>query len=517
MGITDIDDKIIMKCESEGMKTMPEIKKFTEKMEMEFLADMTDLGVQRPDAILRVSEHIPDIIVFVDNLIKGGYAYVSNDGVYFAYTKLPPDHHYDRFGNLGSTTDSTSNPSEADDPSGAAAVVHDKRDSRDFALWKLCREGQKEIGWDSPWGKGRPGWHIECSTMTYQYFGTRLDIHSGGIDLQFPHHANEIAQSECHHRTIDEGKSHHCCYNPNHPWVNHWIHTGHIHIAGRKMSKSLKNFISIRDYLQKGITPHPADDFRLFCLQNKYDSLITYSEERIRDAAVVREKFSSFLALVDMVENKVQQRDAVAATTTTTTSSSRMPSQKPSEEAKTLTKRLHRAQNNVRVYLQNDFHTPAVLQELLELVSAGNVYGGRLLQQAADVTASMEPREPLLSTARYIRNLFGMFGLQFVHQPVTTSTTSATSGEDFDKVVRLLIHLRSSVRQTAVQEMKASKKRTKQSSGASSTDTVEVEQAIRSLCQSVLEATDSTRSQAEAELGLKLDDGHGADTIVRKK
>eukprot|EP01033_Poteriospumella_lacustris_P006753 gene6753-4869_t len=451
MGITDIDDKIIMKCESEGMKTMPEIKKFTEKMEMEFLADMTDLGVQRPDAILRVSEHIPDIIVFVDNLIKGGYAYVSNDGVYFAYTKLPPDHHYDRFGNLGSTTDSTSNPSEADDPSGAAAVVHDKRDSRDFALWKLCREGQKEIGWDSPWGKGRPGWHIECSTMTYQYFGTRLDIHSGGIDLQFPHHANEIAQSECHHRTIDEGKSHHCCYNPNHPWVNHWIHTGHIHIAGRKMSKSLKNFISIRDYLQKGITPHPADDFRLFCLQNKYDSLITYSEERIRDAAVVREKFSSFLALVDMVENKVQQRDAVAATTTTTTSSSRMPSQKPSEEAKTLTKRLHRAQNN------------------------------------------------------------------FVHQPVTTSTTSATSGEDFDKVVRLLIHLRSSVRQTAVQEMKASKKRTKQSSGASSTDTVEVEQAIRSLCQSVLEATDSTRSQAEAELGLKLDDGHGADTIVRKK
>lgn len=332
-----------------------------------------------------------------------------------------------------------------------------------------------------------------------------------------PNSPSLVPCSECHHRTIDEGKNHHCCYNPNHPWVNHWIHTGHIHIAGRKMSKSLKNFISIRDYLQKGITPHPADDFRLFCLQNKYDSLITYSEERIRDAAVVREKFSSFLALVDMVENKVQQREAVAATTTNTTSSSRMPSQKPSEEAKTLTKRLHRAQNNVRVYLQNDFHTPAVLQELLDLVSAGNVYGGRLLQQAADVTASMEPREPLLSTARYIRSLFSMFGLQFVHQPFTTSTTSATSGEDFDKVVRLLIHLRSSVRQTAVQEMKASKKRTKQSSGVSSADTVEVEQAIRSLCQSVLEATDSTRSQAEAELGLKLDDGHGADTIVRKK
>ena len=283
------------------------------------------------------------------------------------------------------------------------------------------------------------------------------------------------------------------------------------------MSKSLKNFISIRDYLRKGLTPYPADDFRLFCLQNKYDSLITYSEERIRDAAVVREKFSSFLALVDLVENKVQQREAVAIDTTT---SSRMPSQKPSDEAKTLTKRLHRAQCNVRVYLQNDFHTPAVLQELLDLVSAGNAYGSRLLQQAAvtaDATASMDPREPLLSTGRYIRSLFSMFGLQFVHQPVTTSTTRATGGEDFDKVVRLLINLRSSVRQTAIQEMKASKKRTKQSSGASSTDTVEGEQAIRSLCQSILEATDSTRSQAEVELGLKLDDGHGADTIVRKK
>lgn len=193
MGITDIDDKIILKCESVGMKSMPEIKKFTEKMEKEFLTDMADLGVQRPDAILRVSEHIPDIIAFVENLIKGGYAYSSKDGVYFAYTKLPPDHHYDRFGNLGSTTDNTSNPSEADDPSGVV-VTHDKHDSRDFALWKLCREGQEEIGWDSPWGRGRPGWHIECSTMTYQYFGTRLDIHSGGIDLQFPHHANEIAQ-----------------------------------------------------------------------------------------------------------------------------------------------------------------------------------------------------------------------------------------------------------------------------------------------------------------------------------
>lgn len=276
------------------------------------------------------------------------------------------------------------------------------------------------------------------------------------------------------------------------------------------MSKSLKNFISIRDYLQQHITASPADDFRLFCLQNKYDSLITYSEDRIRDAAVVREKFATFLQLVEMVDSKCQQREAVAT--------SSMPSQRPSEEAKSLSRRLHRAQSNVRSALQNDFHTPAVLHELLDLISAGNVYGNRLLQQAAsDTTVNMEPREPLLSIARYIRSIFSMFGLQFVNQSGSTLATSAASGDDFDKVVRLLVHLRSAVRQTAVQEMKASKKRSKLSATTSPVEVEQTEQALRAVCQSVLEATDTTRAKAEAELGLKLDDSHGSDTIVRKK
>lgn len=191
MGMTDIDDKIITKGSTIGLKTIDEYKQFTRRMEREFVADMDALNVQRPDATLRVTEHIPEIIEFVTTLIKAGHAYVATDGVYFAYNNLPVDHQYDRFGNLG-LLNSHDNIIESI-RSHSATSQHDKRDSRDFALWKLCTAGDT-IGWDSPWGKGRPGWHIECSTMTYQYFGTRLDIHSGGIDLQFPHHTNEIAQ-----------------------------------------------------------------------------------------------------------------------------------------------------------------------------------------------------------------------------------------------------------------------------------------------------------------------------------
>jgi cysteinyl-tRNA synthetase len=502
MGITDIDDKIINRCKSMNLSSVQEVKQFTVKMEEEFFADMRSLDVLPPDAILRVTEHIPEIISFVQTLVNSGYAYIAKDGAYFSFSKLPTDHDYDRFGNLGG---SLLNPSEADDAASSVAVTHDKRDSKDFALWKL-NDSTESVGWDSPWGKGRPGWHIECSTMTYEYFGTRLDIHSGGIDLQFPHHTNEIAQSECHHRSISHENNPDCCFNPTHPWVQHWIHTGHIHIAGRKMSKSLKNFISVQDYLQKNLTSFPSDDFRIFCLQNKYDSQVTYSEDRIRDAAAVREKISEFLVLVD----RVQKQNLQVVDTTTKLL------EKPAPEAKLLTSKLLEAKLSIRQNLSNDFHTPAVIEVLLDLISSGNGYGSKLLQQYSSVSAvksRVYPLEPLLSIQRYVRNLLIMLGLKFCQNECASQVPQLISQQ---KALDILVELRSTVRNLVVAEMKASKGRIKSSSVASS-DSTEIEQHLKRLCQNLLKATDKTRVDAERELEVKLDDGYGSDTLIRKK
>lgn len=304
-----------------------------------------------------------------------------------------------------------------------------------------------------------------------------------------------------------------CCFNPTSPWVTHWLHTGHIHIAGRKMSKSLKNFISIRDYLQQQLTSFPDDDFRIFCLQNKYDSLITYSEDRIRDAAVVREKITSFLCLVATVhkkQNKLLSSD-----------SSSINSQKLATEGKRLAKKLTESQISISKSLSNDFHTPAALQVLLELISHGNVYGNHLLQQLSSTNAAynMEPCEPLLSTGRYVSKILGTLGLRFV-QNTDSTDKDVCNTSDNDKLLHLLVELRSSVRSAAVQELKASKLRKKMQATeniVTAGNSSENEHALVKLCQDILETTDKTRKEIESKVGIILDDSHGSETVVRKK
>jgi cysteinyl-tRNA synthetase len=184
MGITDIDDKIIKKGKERGFTVDEEFRKLAADLEKEFLSDMDNLNVRRPDAILRVTEHIEEIIGFVTNLIEKKHAYVAADGVYFDLSSMKDNQNYDKFGCA----------SGADNEEGNADPTENttKRNPRDFALWKITSKA--DPGWESPWGHGRPGWHIECSAVTHSYFGQHLDIHSGGIDLKFPHHTNEIAQ-----------------------------------------------------------------------------------------------------------------------------------------------------------------------------------------------------------------------------------------------------------------------------------------------------------------------------------
>lgn len=199
--------------------------------ENQFFQDMDRLHVLRPDTITRVSEYVPEIVDFVQKIIDNGFAYEAEGSVWFDTAKFEGSdgdgfrHEYAKL-----QPNSKGNKKLIDEGEGALTGTKGKRQAADFALWK-ARSKPGEPSWPSPWGEGRPGWHIECSVMASAILGDNMDIHSGGVDLMFPHHDNELAQSEAYHGCKQ--------------WVNYFLHTGHLHIEGLKMSKSLKNFISI--------------------------------------------------------------------------------------------------------------------------------------------------------------------------------------------------------------------------------------------------------------------------------
>lgn len=245
---TDVDDKIINKAREEGV-TAPEI---SEKYIAEYFKDAAALNVKKADVHPKVSEHIPEIIDFVSTLIDRGYAYEVNGDVYFSTRK------FKGYGKL-------SKQNIEDLEAGARIAVGEiKEDPLDFALWKAQKE-EDEIAWDCPWGKGRPGWHIECSAMAKKHLGDTIDIHAGGQDLQFPHHENEIAQSEC-------------CNGV--PFANYWMHNGYITIDNEKMSKSKGNFFTVRDILED----YSGEVIRFFLLSGHYRNPINFSDALMEQA-----------------------------------------------------------------------------------------------------------------------------------------------------------------------------------------------------------------------------------------
>ena len=240
---TDVDDKIINRAKEEGL-TAGEV---SEKYIDEYYKDAAALNIKKATVHPKVTETIPDIIKFIQDLIDLGYAYESDGDVYYRARK------FEGYGKLsGKNID--------DLISGARIAVGEKKeDPLDFALWK-ARNEDSEIAWESPWGMGRPGWHIECSTMSKKYLGDTIDIHAGGQDLQFPHHENEIAQSEAH-----SGK----------PFAHYWMHNGYINIDGIKMSKSLGNFRTVRDLLGA----YDGEVLRFLILSGQYRGPIDFGEE----------------------------------------------------------------------------------------------------------------------------------------------------------------------------------------------------------------------------------------------
>ena len=275
--ITDIDDKIINRSKESGIPAHDIARKF----EKRYIEDMTKLNVTGVNLFARATDHLGEIIDQIQRLIDKGFAYESEDGVYFEIEK------FEEFGKL-------SNRKIDELESHRELAETTKRNEQDFALWKK-REGVDEPVWPSPWGDGRPGWHIEDTAITEYYFGEQYDVHGGGLDLIFPHHEAEITQMEA-----VSGKS---------PMVRYWLHTGFLNVNGEKMSKSLHNFITIRDLLNDW----DADTFRFFVLSTHYRSPIDFSKDSLHQSQKSLEKIKKFYTSLD-VEGSNAESDLEALT-----------------------------------------------------------------------------------------------------------------------------------------------------------------------------------------------------------
>ena len=268
--ITDIDDKIINRSKESGIPASDIARKF----EKRYIEDMTKLNVTGVNLFARATDHLDEIIDQIQRLIDKGFAYESDDGVYFEIEK------FEEFGKL-------SNRKIEELESHRELAETTKRNEQDFALWKK-RDNVDEPVFSSPWGDGRPGWHIEDTAITEYYFGEQYDVHGGGLDLIFPHHEAEITQMEA-----VSGKS---------PMVRYWLHTGFLNVNGEKMSKSLHNFITIRELLEDW----DADTFRFFVLSTHYRSPIDFSKDSLHQSEKSLERIKKFYSALDVESGDVE-------------------------------------------------------------------------------------------------------------------------------------------------------------------------------------------------------------------
>eukprot|EP00164_Ancoracysta_twista_P005988 GFYU01008252.1.p1 GENE.GFYU01008252.1~~GFYU01008252.1.p1 ORF type:complete len:790 (-),score=142.04 GFYU01008252.1:44-2344(-) len=343
----------------------------TSKYEKEFLDDMDALGVRPPDVLTRVTEYVPGIIEFVSKIISEGFAYEANGSVYFSVSEFSSKHRYAKL-----SRSSVGNLALAAEGEGAlAAADSEKRHPYDFALWKKSKPGEPE--WDSPWGKGRPGWHIECSSMASELFGSNMDIHSGGVDLKFPHHDNELAQSEAYHGC--------------HQWVNYFLHTGHLHIDGLKMSKSLKNFISIKEALNL----MTSRQWRLFFLSQPWDKPVSFNLGDSSSIKATKSRESTFKEFFLNMKSVIRQQESINAC-----------DQGWSADDKQMNDSVLSCQQNVHQALLNNFDTPKALEAMLDLINDVNKY----ISKCAATSAA--PKVLIIEkAAHYVTRILACFGV----------------------------------------------------------------------------------------------------------
>ncbi len=318
--ITDIDDKIIKAANEAGMDALEYSAYYAKRC----LEDMKNLGIKPADLYPKASEHIGDMIEMIKKLVEKNFAYVANGDVYFSVEKFKD---YGRLSNQ-----------KLDEIKAGARIKPEekKKKPEDFALWKAAKPGEPK--WKSPWGEGRPGWHIECSVMSSKYLGMPFDIHGGGADLIFPHHENEIAQAEAAY-----GKR----------FVNYWLHSGMLKVRGEKMSKSLGNVISLREALKKW----GSDTLRFFFASYHYRSPADFSEEALKNAEnslkrlrIAREKLEEFAE-----EGKLNEKEL-------------------NELEKKYLREIEEAKRKFDEAMDDDFNTPKAIEALFDFVKETNKF-----------------------------------------------------------------------------------------------------------------------------------------------
>uniref|UniRef100_A0A667H150 Cysteine--tRNA ligase, cytoplasmic n=1 Tax=Lynx canadensis TaxID=61383 RepID=A0A667H150_LYNCA len=422
--------------------------------EEEFHRDMETLNVLPPDVLTRVSEYVPEIVNFVQKIVDNGYGYVSNGSVYFDTVKFASSERHS-YGKLvpEAVGDQKALQEGEGDLSVSADRLSEKRSPNDFALWKASKPG--EPSWPCPWGKGRPGWHIECSAMASALLGASMDIHGGGFDLRFPHHDNELAQSEA--------------YFDNDCWVRYFLHTGHLTIAGCKMSKSLKNFITIKDALQK----HSARQLRLAFLMHSWKDTLDYSSNTM-ESALQYERFMNefFLNVKDILRAPVDITGRF---------------EKWEDEESELNKSFYDKKTAVHEALCDNVDTRTVLEEMRALVGQCNLY------MAARKAARRRPNRALLeSIARYLTHMLKVFGAieeeSSLGFPVRGPGSSLNLESTVMPYLQVLSDFREGVRKIA-REQKVPE---------------------------VLQLSDALRDDILPELGVRLED-HEAEEEKRKK
>ena len=340
MNLTDVDDRIIANSAAAKLT----LREYTEKYIEAFLEDMRSLNLEMPEELVRATDHIDDMVALIERLTKKGFTYPSDGSIYYRIAKFPD------YGKLSKIDVSGMK-------AGARADTdrYEKDDVRDFALWKAPKPG--EFFWETPIGPGRPGWHIECAAMSMKYLGETLDIHTGGIDLAFPHHENEIAESEA-----ATGRT----------FAKMWLHAEHLIIEGEKMSKSLGNFYTLRDLFAKGYKP---SSIRFLLLSVPYNRQLNFTMDGLRQAESSVERMRNFVA--------------------------RLKSEKFADgENSEIHERATKAEKDFDLALADDLNTAVALAAVFDLVRDINTamdQGVVLAQDATRLVASMEKFDQILS------------------------------------------------------------------------------------------------------------------------
>ncbi len=375
MNLTDVDDKTIKRSQEKGIA----LKQFTEGFAKEFFSDMEALNIEKAEFYPRATEHIGEMVEMIKTLLKKGVAYKGDDGsVYYAVSKFPS------YGKLSHT--------KLEGLKKGARVSHDsydKESASDFALWKAWDAQDGEVFWETELGKGRPGWHIECSAMAQKYLGKTLDAHAGGVDLAFPHHENEIAQSEaCNGKTF----------------ARFWLHCEHLLANGRKMSKSLGNYHTLREVLQKG---HSSAGVRWLLLSAHYRQQLNFTFEALESAE------QTVKGLFELSDKLSQVKTATADAKT---------SRQVEKLIEETTKKFESA-------MDDDLNTPHAISAAFELVKGAN----KLL---AKNTLSKKDAQNLLEALRNFDKVFGVLDL----------APSNTVSSELDKFVQAKLEERDAAR-----------------------------------------------------------------------